>query len=97
MDDHILDSLASLAQILSGVESGWIVHERAADGGGHGKSDIGVDIDLADGKLCRAAKLCLGNTDSVGHFAAESVDLADEFLRHGGRTVKNYRELGQTL
>ena len=97
MDDHFLDGGAALAEILSGVEDLGLFRKYAADRGGHGKTDIGVDVDLADSHLSSLAQLCFGNADSVGQLTAESVDLADEFLRDGRSTVQHDGEAGQSL
>ena len=69
--------------------------QNAADTSGHGKTDIGVDVDLADSHAGSLAELALGDTDSVRELAADGVDLLDVLLRNRGSTVKNDREAGQ--
>ena len=61
------------------------------------KSDVGVDVNLTNRHLCSAAKLLLGNTDSIGKLTAKSVDLCYALVRNGGRAVKNDGETGKTL
>ena len=67
-----------------------------ADGGGHRKTQVGIDVDLADGHGSGLAEHFLGDTDGVGHFAAVFVDDADKLLRHGGSAVQHDGEAGQT-
>ena len=71
--------------------------EEGAHGAGHGKAQVGIDIDLADGELCGLAQLILGHADSVGHLAAVLVDHLDILLRDGGGAVQHDGEAGQTL
>ena len=68
--DHFLDVGASGLQILAGIELGRCFVEELADGAGHGKTQIGVDVDLADSQLCSLAQLLFRDTDSVGHVTA---------------------------
>ena len=60
-------------------------------------TDIGVDVDLADGHACSLAQLFLGDTDGVGQLAADGVDLTDVLLGNRGSTVENDGELGKAL
>ena len=74
-----------------------VLVEVLANAGGHGKAQVGVDIDLADRTLGRFAELLLGDAHCIGHLAAVFVDYLNEFLRHRGRTMKHDGEAGQTL
>ena len=71
--------------------------EVLADARRHRKTQVRVDIDLADRALRRLTKLLLGDADRVGHLAAVFVDDLHEFLRNGGRAMQNDREARQTL
>ena len=84
-------------QIFSRVELFGVFGEEFSDSSGHSKSQIGVDIDFAYGKLSGFAELFFGYADSVRHFSAEFVYHFNVFLRNGRRTVQNYREVGEAL
>ena len=73
-----------------------IIHELT-DGSGHGQTQIGVDVDLADGQAGGLTQLLLRHADGVGHLAAVVVDHLHIVLRDGGRTVQHDGEAGQTL
>ena len=51
MSNHILNSLTSGLEILSGIEVIGMLYEVLTDVSSHCKTDIGVDIDLTNGKL----------------------------------------------
>lgn len=76
--------VACRAQIFAGVEFGGFVMEHFADGGGHGKTAVGVDVDLAHCALGGFAELLFGNANGVGEFAAVGVDGVNFVLGHGG-------------
>ena len=92
-----MHGLAGRLQILTGVEMIRMLRKVFTDHGGHGKADIGVDIDLADGAAGSLAKLLFRNADGTGHISAVLVDDAYEFLRNRGGTVQHDRETGQLL
>ena len=95
--DHLLDLSAGHGQIDSRVEGVGLLVEHAADTGGHGEADVGVDIDLADREGGGFSQLLLRDADRVRKLSAEGVDFLDVFLRNGGRAVENDREAGQSL
>ena len=95
--NHVLDSLTSRLQVLARVEVIRMLSEVLADRGGHGQTNIGVDIDLADGQLCSVTQLFLRNADCIRHLAAELVDLVNKLTRYGRGTVQYDREARQTL
>ena len=97
MSNHILNSLTGGLQILTGIEVIRMLCEVLTDVTGHGKTDIGVDIDLTYGKLSCLTELLFRNTYGVRHVAAVLVNHLNEFLRNGAGTVKNDRETGQSL
>ena len=74
-----------------------VLREILADGRGHRKARVAVDVDLADRALCRFAELFFGNADRVRELAAVLVDRVDFVLRDGGRTVEDDREAGELL
>ena len=65
---------------LRGVELTGFVMEHLTDGGGHGQTGVGVDVDFANGALGGLAELLFGDTDGIGEFAAELVDGLHIFL-----------------
>ena len=71
--------------------------EELTDGTGHGKTQVGVDVDLADGKLRGLAQLLFGNAHGIRHVAAVLVDHLHVVLRNGRGTVQNDGEVGKTL
>ena len=95
--DHVFHRLTGGLQILARVKVVGMLGKVLADVAGHGQTDIGVDIDLADGKLGSLTELILGDSDSVGHIAAVLVDHLNKLLGNGGRTVQHDGESGQTL
>ena len=97
VSDHLLDLVSADLKVLSGVKDRGIVCEDASDTCRHGKAYIRVDVDLADRHLCGTAELILGDTDCIGHLAAETVDLSNSRLSDGGGTVENDRESGKSL
>ena len=94
--NDILDILAAVAEILSGIKVIGMSFHVLADTGCHAKAKVGVDIDLADCALSCQTKLILRNTDRILKSAAVAVDDLDIFLRNGGRSVKNDRESGKS-
>ena len=71
--------------------------EELTDGAGHGQTQVGVDVDLADGQAGGLTQLLLRYADGVGHLAAVLVDHLHIVLRDGGRAVQHDGEAGQTL
>ena len=95
--NHVLDSLTSRLQVLARVEVIRMLSEVLADRSGDSQTNIGVDIDLADGQLCSVTQLFLRNADCIRHLAAELVDLVNKLTRYGRGTVQYDREARQTL
>ena len=90
--NDVLDILAAVADVLSGIEVIGMSHEVLADTCGHTKTKVRVDVDLADSTFCCHTKLFLGDTDGILQSAAVCIDNLYIFLRNGGRTMKNDRE-----
>ena len=97
MLDHLLDGGAACAQIVAGIEDRGLLHEGAAERGGHGHANVGVDVDLTNGHGGSLAELLLGDAHCVGHCAAVLVDLGYELLRHRGCAVEHDGEAGETM
>ena len=97
MLNHCLNFFTSNGKVRSGVEYGRIVAQNAADTCGESKTDIGVDVDLADCHGSCLAELFFRNTNCVGEVTAEGVDFLNVFLRNGGSAVENDRETGKSL
>ena len=74
VSDHFLDGGAGGLQVLAGIEVGRMLGKVLADGGGHGQTQVGVDVDLADGAAGGLTELILGHADGAGHIAAVLVD-----------------------
>lgn len=74
MGNHGLDGILAGLQILTGVKVIGMLVEVAADAGSHGKTQVGVDIDLANGHAGGGTELFLGNADGIGHTATVLVD-----------------------
>ena len=68
-----------------------------ADRRGHGKAQVGVDVDLAHRALRCLAEHLLRNANGIRHLAAVGVDLLDELRNNGGRAVQNDREARKSL
>ena len=97
MSDHVLNSLTGGLEVLAGIEVIGMLIEVLTDVACHCKTDIGVDVDLADCELSCLTELLLGDTYCIRHLTAVLVDHLNEFLRYGRRTVKNDRESGKSL
>ena len=94
---HFLYLCATYGEITSGVEHLGSVGEHATKTCSEGDTDIGIYIDLANCRSCCLAELIFGNTDSIGHLAAESVYLAYKIVGDGGSAVKNDGEVRYLL
>ena len=77
---EFLHFVAGRAEVFAGVELTGFVMEHLTDGGGHGQTGVGVDVDFANGALGGLAELLFGDTDGIGEFAAELVDGLHIFL-----------------
>ena len=101
IDDLVLIELLHLvaggSQVLTRVELTGLVVEDLADGCGHCKTAIGVDVDLADSALGGLAELLLGNTYCIGKLAAVCVDDIDILLGNRRGAVEDDREAGKLL
>ena len=95
--NQFLDVGTGGLQVLTRIELVGMLVEELTDGAGHCKTQVGVDVDLADGQGSCLTQLLFGDTDGVGHLAAVGVDHLDVLLGNGGRTVQNDGEAGQTL
>ena len=97
MDVELLHVVAGGTQVLAGVELGGFGGEDLADGGGHGQTRVGVDVDLADGALGGLAKLLLGNAHGSLQRTAVLVDRLDFLLGNRRRTVQHDGEARKLL
>ena len=82
MHIELLHLVAGRSEVLPGVELTGLLVEDLADGGGHCKTAVGVDVDLADSALGGLAELLLGDTDSVGKLSTMGIDNVNIFLRY---------------
>ena len=79
---ELLHFVTGGAAVFAGIEFAGFLGKDLADGCGHCKTAVGVDIDLADSALAGLTKLLFGNTHCIGKFAAILVDDVNIFLRH---------------
>ena len=89
MANHFFDVFSCGFKILSGVKVIRMLDKMLTDGTGAYKTKVGVDVDFANCHFCCFAKKFFGNTDCIGHLAAEFVNNFYPFLRNGRRTVEN--------
>ena len=80
---ELLHLVAGRAEIFAGIELSGLLVEHLAHGCGHGKTAVGVDVDLAYVHLGCLAELLLGDADSVRKLAAILVDDVDILLGNG--------------
>ena len=97
VDVEFLHLVTGGAQIFTRVKLTGLVVEDLADGGGHCKTAVGVDVDLADSALGGLAELLLRNTYCIREFAAKLVDDVHILLRDGAGTMENDGEAGELL
>ena len=97
MSNDILNVLAADLQIFTRIERCRILGEYGADAGGHAKTQVRVDVDLADCAASCFTKLIFRNADGILQSSAVLVDDLDIFLRYGGSSVQNDREARQSL
>ena len=97
MSNHILNSLTSRLEILTRIEVIRVLCEVLTDVTCHSKTDIGVDVDLADCEGSCLTELLFRNTNCIRHVTAILVNHLYEFLRNGRRTMENDREARELL
>ena len=97
MLDHLLDLVTGNGEIATGIEYVGLFVEYATDTRCHSKTDIGVDVDLANSECSCLTELLLRDTNCIRHVSAVLVNHLNEFLRYGRRTVKNDRETRESL
>ena len=96
MLNHTLNSNSAIAQILSGIEVSGVVVKVLSNSSSHSKSQVGIDIDLANSLCSSLAEHLFRDTDSIGHLAAVFVDHLNEFGNNGACTMENDGEAGKT-
>ena len=74
MGNKFFDVAAAICKVLPRVEMGRFFFEMFPNTCGHGKTQIGVDVDLADSGFCCFAQLILRNANGIRHMAAVIVD-----------------------
>jgi len=89
--------VTSVSEVLTRIVVIGMLNKVLTDSSSHGKTTIGIDVNLADGALDSLADLVLGNTNSVLNLATELVDGLHMLLRNRGRTVENDGEARDTL
>src|SRR5690606_8424602 len=91
----LLGGFARGLEVFTRVELGRILGHEAADRAGHGKANIGVDIDLAHAVLDRFLNLFDRHTIGFLHVATELTDLGKKFLGYAGAAVHHQMGVGQ--
>jgi len=86
--------VASVSEVLTRVVVLGMVDKVLADGSGHGKTAIRVDVDLADSALDSLADLVLGDADSVLDLSTVLVDGGNVLLGNRRRAVEDNGEAG---
>jgi len=89
--------VTGVSEVLTRIVVLRVVDKVLADSSSHGKTTIGIDVDLADSALDGLADLVLGDTDGVLDLATVLVDGLDVLLRNRGRTVENDGEARDAL
>ena len=80
--DKLSDIVSARSKILTRIEMLGMFVEVLADSRGHSKTEVGVDVDLADSHGSSLTEHIFGDTDSIGHSAAVGVDDVNIFLWH---------------
>ena len=65
MCNHILNGSTCRCKVLTGVKVRRVIVEILADCAGHCKTDVRINVDLADSTSGGLSQLFLGNTDSI--------------------------------
>ena len=97
MSNELLDVVTTIGQVLTRVKVRRLLMEVLADACRHRKTQIGIDVDLADSRLCSTAELILGNADRIRHVTAVLVDDLDVLRNNRGRTMEHDGESRDTL
>ena len=82
VSNHILNSLTSGLKILAGIEVIRVLSEVLTDVTCHSKTDIRVDVDLANSECSCLTELLFRDTYCIRHISAVLVNHLNEFLRN---------------
>ncbi len=93
--DGLLDGGTGIAKILTGIEMVGVSKQMLAQRSGESKTEIGIDIDLADGHGSCLTQHILRYTLGAGHIATVGVDGGYIGLIHGRSAVQHNGETGQ--
>ena len=96
MFHHFSNCISCRSEILTRIEVRGVESEVFADCAGDGKTQVGVDVDLANCHGRCLAEHLFGDALCAWHAAAVFVDFGDELLRDGRCAVKDDRESGET-
>ena len=89
--------ISARTKIFSWVEFGRIFRQELAHFGGHGKTKVCVDVDLAYTIFGCFPYHFFRNALSSGDVAAVQIALIHEFFENGGSAVKYKRSIGYQL
>ena len=84
MSDHSLDGSAAGSEILARIEMIGMLSKVLPDARGESETEVGVDVDLADGASGGLTELLLGDTYGVRHLSAVLVDHINKLLGDAG-------------
>ena len=94
---ELLHLVTGRSQILPRVEFARFLIEYLADGCSHGKTGIGIDVDLADCALGSLTELLLRDTYCIRKLATVGVDDVHIFLWNGRRAMEHDWESRELL
>ena len=97
MSHNIFDVLSGDFQVSARIKHIRVCLQSLTNACCKRKSQIGINVDLADRGSCRLTKLIFRNTDGVFQRSAVLIDDLDVFLRNGRRSVQNNREARDSL
>ena len=95
--DDFLDVRTGRAEVFTRVEGRRMRRHVFANSCGQAEAQVGIDVDLADRRFCRAAELIFRDTDGVVQCAAVLVDDLDKFRHDRGSAVQHNREVRQAF
>jgi len=70
MSNHILNSSTCRCKILTRIKVRRVIVEILTDCSGHRKTDVGINVDLADRHFGSLTKHLFRNTDCIRHISA---------------------------
>ena len=97
MCNHILDSLASRFQILTGVKVARMFSQVFTYGSSHCQTQVGVDVDFAYAEGASFQEHIFGNALCTIKLTAIFVAFFNKRGDNGGCAMENQREVGEQV